>query len=131
MGTVATTEVDGQQFMGVNSRGPGYTQGDFEAAQQTRDRLIETYPDVMASQNPGQIPNDALFHAEATAILRAARANGGSLAGRTFDLHVDNTMCDSCDAVLPLLTRELGIPTIQLIGPGGRTRTIRNGYWAN
>jgi NMD protein affecting ribosome stability and mRNA decay len=61
-----------------------------------RDDLIEKYPKVMSTDNIGQIPNDALFHAEVTVLLRAARANGGTLEGKTVEVTVDREMCNSC-----------------------------------
>jgi hypothetical protein len=116
--------------MGVNSQGPGYTAEDRAAAIEVRDRMIEKYPEIMDTTHPSRIPNNALFHAEATVMLRAARDNGGSLPGREFDLHVDRRTCDmSCMEVLPYLTRELGYPTVRIFDGSGRDLTIRNGNW--
>lgn len=39
---------------------------------------------MMATGNIGPKPNDALFHAEANALLRAAEPYGGTLAGRAI-----------------------------------------------
>jgi len=128
-GTVAYGEVDGTPFLGVNSRAPGYTDADRNAADQMRDGLLAKYPEVMNTDNIGRMPNDALYHAEATTLLRAAQANGGSLAGRTFEVHVDREMCRSCDLVLPSLGLELGNPTVTFIDAAGRRRTMRNGMW--
>ena len=47
----------------------------------------------MNTDNIGRYPNNAVFHAEATCLLRAARANGGTLAGKTIDVTVDREMC--------------------------------------
>lgn len=80
------------------------------AAERLRGELIAKYPDSMAKENIGQMPNDAVFHAEATALLRAARANGGSLAGKELMVHVDRPMCSNCSKILPLIGLELGDP---------------------
>ncbi len=129
LGTVAYGEIGGTPFIGVNSRGPGYTDADRAAADQMRDTLLAKYPELMETENIGRIPNDALYHAEATTLLRAARANRGSLAGRTFDIQVDREMCRSCDRVLPSMGLELGNPTVRFIDATGRRKTMRNGAW--
>jgi hypothetical protein len=92
-------------------------------------RFLAKYPDAMATDNIGQMPNNSLYHAEATLLLRAAGARGGTLSGRTIDMHVDNPMCLSCQQVLPLIGRELGNPTARFTDPAGRQRTMRNGRW--
>jgi hypothetical protein len=125
--TVAYAEVDGKPVLGVNSTAPGYTEADRAAANQMRATLLVKYPDAMATDNIGQIPNNALYHAEATLLLRAAAANRGSLAGRTIDMLVDNTMCPSCQEILPLIGRALGNPTVRFADPAGRRRTMRDG----
>ena len=127
--TVAYTEVGGTPFIGINSTAPGYTDADRAAATKMRGVLIEKYPDVMQTANIGWKPNDAVFHAEATILLRAAEGNGGTLAGRTIEIQVDRRMCPGCPIVLPYVTRELGYPTVTLVGPNGVRRTIRNGDW--
>jgi hypothetical protein len=109
-GTVSYTTLDGVEIFGSNSTSPTYTSRDRAAALQLRAKLIEKYPDVMDSDEAGRRPNDALFHAETTALLRAARANGGTLAGRTLEVHSDRALCPSCSEVLPLVGVELGDP---------------------
>ena len=127
---MAYATVDGEPTsFGVNSRGPGYNPEDRAAANQMRDTMIAKYPGVMATENKGEIPNDALYHAEATTLLRAARDNGGSLAGKNLDVYVDRTLCGSCMRVLPYFTRELGYPTVRFRDADGVEKTIRNGYW--
>jgi hypothetical protein len=91
--------------------------------------LIQKYPDVMKTDNIGQKPNDALFHAEATVLLRAARENGGTLAGQTLEVFADGAMCDSCKKVLPKLGFELGNPTVTFVDDAGQRLTMRNGKW--
>lgn len=126
-GTVAHTSLDGKDIFGSNSKSPTYSSADRRAAEQMRDILIEKYPEVMNTDNPGYKPNDALFHAETTLLLRAARENGGTLAGRTLDIYVDRPVCNSCKKVVPILGSELGNPKINLFDPGGKVGTIFDG----
>jgi hypothetical protein len=94
-----------------------------------RDTLLEKYPTILNADDVGRRPNDALFHAETTVLLRAARNNGGTLAGRTLDILVDKEMCPSCDKVLPLVGVEVGNPTVTFTGPKGEMATMKNGTW--
>lgn len=128
-GTVAFTEVDGQAVFGVNANAPGYTARDAAMARDMRQRLIERYPDVMATGNLGHKPNDALFHAEANTLMRAAEPFGGTLAGRTIEMRVDRRLCDSCDAVLPPLAAQIGNPTVRIIDGTGALWIMRDGTW--
>jgi deoxycytidylate deaminase len=128
-GTVAVTTLNDKDIYGVNSNSPTYTSTDRQAAEQIRDVLVQKYPETMTTDNLGQRPNDALFHAEATALLRAAAENGGSLSGRRFEIYVDNAMCASCRAVLPKIGLELGNPTVTFVDTAGFKQTIRNGVW--
>ncbi len=96
-----------------------------------RTILVEKRPDVMNTRNLGQIPNDALFHAEANVLMRAARKLGGSLAGRELEVHVDRPMCGSCKRVLPLLASEIGNPTVRFMDNRGTTLILRNGIWVD
>jgi hypothetical protein len=121
--------MDGQGYLGVASTMPGYTQEDRDAANAMRDRLVQSDPSVMATDNVGRKPNDSLYHAETTALMRAARANGGSLSGRSIEMYVDRDICSSCEAVLPLVGRELGHPTVRFIDIYGQRRTLRRGKW--
>jgi hypothetical protein len=75
----------------------------------------------------GQKPTDAFFHAETTVLLRAARENGGTLAGRTLEVVVDGRLCPSCEIVLPKVALELGNPTITFTDRIGRRLTVRDG----
>lgn len=111
----------------MNSNAPGYTVADQTAAEAMRDRLVQRYPDVMRSENLGWKPNDAVFHAEANALLPAAAANGGTLAGRTVEIRVDRGLCGSCKAVLPKLTMELGNPGVRIVDGAGAVWTMSNG----
>jgi len=129
IGTVAVTSIDGENVFGSNSTSPTYTSADRAAAEDMRGVLLEKYPEVMSVDNIGGRPNDALFHAEANVLMRAAKANGGTLAGREIEVHADREMCQSCQNVLPLLGLELGNPTVTFVGPRGTQATMRNGEW--
>lgn len=129
--TVAHGVMDGQSFMGVNSGAiVEYSPQDLNDAKRVRRPLIEKYPKIMSTDNVGRRPNDALFHAESTVLLRTARANGGSLAGKTIEVTVDKDMCRSCEAVLPKLGLELGNPTVTFRDLDGNIVGImRDGDW--
>src|SRR5262249_19153529 len=130
VGVIATTTMDGKEISGVNSKSPAYKRVDEKAAKLMRAMLIEKYPDVMALRNVGEMPNNALFHAEATALLRAARENGGKLTNRNLVVAVDKDMCPNCEEVLPLLTPELGSPQVSFVDRLGRILgTIKDGKW--
>ncbi len=128
-GTVAYTEVNEVAIYGISSDSPEFRDRDVVAAERLRGDLIAKYPDDMARENVGQRPNDAVFHAETTTLLRAARENGGSLAGQSLEVHVDRPMCSSCDRILPLVGLELGDPTVTFIGPSRVPKTMRGGVW--
>jgi hypothetical protein len=127
--TVALCKVDDMPFLGINSDAPTYTGADRAAAENLRSTLIEKYPETMSTDNVGQFPNDSLFHAEVTCLLRAAHANGGSLEGRTVVMHVDRTMCDRCEKVLPLVGLELGDPMVTFVDPNEEISVMHNGTW--
>lgn len=118
--SVSTCQVDGIPYIGVNSQALTYSDRDNTAAEQIRDSLIQSYPSRMNTDNIGQFPNNAVFHAEATCLLRAARANGGTLAGKVIEVHVDREMCRSCKQILPYIGLELGNPTVTFKDPRGR-----------
>ena len=128
-GTVAFTTVDDVPIFGVNSDAPGYTARDETMARDMRARLIGRYPEMMATGNVGHIPNNALFHAEANALMRAAESSGGSLAGRTIILRVDREICRSCKVTLPGLGIEIGNPTVRIVDGTGAVWIMRDGVW--
>jgi hypothetical protein len=128
IGTVSTTEVDGVRYFGSNSTAPSYTDADYREAAAYRDVLVAKYPDIMATNNIGAKPNDAVFHAEANILLRIARDNGGTLAERSIEIHSDRPLCSSCNTALPYIGMELGNPTVTFVGPQGQTR-VRDGGW--
>jgi len=120
---------EGSRF-GVNSTANSYEPRDRYEAQRMRDDLIYEYPDVMEIESISLMPNNALFHAETTLLLRAARANGGSLAGLEFEVHVDGrNVCNNCQRVLPYVGLELGNPIVTFVNPSGTRRTMRDGRW--
>jgi hypothetical protein len=100
-GAVTWTRFDGKDIFGSNSNSPTYAPVDRVAAETMRDVLTRKYPNVMATDNVGQMPNNAVFHAEATILLRAARESGGTLAGRTLEVYSDREICNNCKIVLP------------------------------
>ena len=128
-GTVTWTRFDGIDFFGSNSQSPTYTRADRAAAFEMRARLLEKYPELAKSDNVGQMPSNAVFHAETTVLLRAARQNGGTLAGRTLEIFGDDLVCNNCKVILPKLGLELGNPTVTFIDHTGQSLTMRNGKW--
>ncbi|MDJ0514332.1 MAG: hypothetical protein QNJ62_12905 [Methyloceanibacter sp.] len=129
--TVAHCTFDDQTFFGVNSKeGTNYTRRDDYQAKKMRGVLLEKHPEVMNADNIGQMPNNALFHAEAICLFRAARGNGGTLEGKRIQVTVDREMCKSCKEVLPLVGLELGNPTVIFRDLDGTiVRAMRNGTW--
>ena len=128
-GAVTVTQFGGKTIFGSNSASPTYTRADDVAARRLRDVLVDKYPDTMKQDNIGEKPNDAVFHAETTILLRAARENGGTLANQTLEVHADRAMCRSCRKVLPFIGLELGNPVVTFVDRSGRTQTMKNGNW--
>jgi hypothetical protein len=91
--------------------------------------MLEKYPKVLATRNIGSKPNNALYHAETTVLLRAARENGGTLSGNNLVVIVDRRLCSSCEVLLPYVGRELGNPTVTFVDKIGRSRTMKDGRW--
>jgi hypothetical protein len=127
-GVVVVATIDGVDVFGSNSNSPAYTHIDSTAALRLRDSLLKKYPQLPA-KNIGQMPSDALFHAETTVLLRAARRNGGTLVGRTLTVYGDTKTCNNCRAVLPYVGLELGNPTVTFVDPDGSSMTMRDGAW--
>jgi hypothetical protein len=128
-GTVAFTTIDGTDIFGSNSRSPTYTSVDRVSAVRMRDILVKKYPTEFSAERIERMPNDAIFHAKTTVMLRAARQNGGALAERTLTVHVDEKLCNNCEVVLPYVGLELGNPTVTFVDATGLTRTMRDGNW--
>lgn len=128
--TVAVTEISGSLVFGTNSGAPGYTGADKADADVWRGTLITKYPDIMSTGNIGAAPNNSMYHAEATILLKAARDNGGTLAGKHVEVHVNRSLCTSCDQVLPLLGRGLGNPTVTYVDTvTGARASMADGKW--
>ncbi|MDC7785672.1 hypothetical protein PQJ75_06180 [Rhodoplanes sp. TEM] len=129
-GTVAVAEVNGLLYFGTNSGAPTCTRVDETAAIRMRDMLITTYPKIMSSAQIGQIPNNSLFHAEATILLRASRDFSGSLDETAIQVFVDRDLCFSCRRALPVLGLELGNPRVTYVErSSGRRSEMWNGRW--
>jgi hypothetical protein len=129
LGTVTWTRFNGKDIFGSNSTSPTYTSIDYGAAKGMRDTLLTKYPDLRKSDNPGEWPGNAVFHAETTILLRAARENGGSLAGQTLEVHADRIMCNNCKEILPKIGLELGNPTVRFVDKTGRKLIMSDGAW--
>jgi hypothetical protein len=128
--TVAATRIDGQLYFGINSLAPGYSDADRNEANRMRDTLIDKYPTAMTTGDIGRFPNDAVYHAEATVLLRAARDSGGSLANREFEIYVDREMCWRCEKIIPSIGLELGNPLVIYVNTKtGERQTLLNGRW--
>jgi hypothetical protein len=100
--------LNGKAIFGVNSKfGDAYTPVDRAIANRLRGILNAKYPDPMERRdNLGEMPNDAVYHAEATVLLRAARESGRTLAGKTLEVIVDRRMCDSCEIAWSLAIQQ-------------------------
>jgi len=129
-GTVAVGKIDGDLYFGVNSTAPGYDATDRSRAVQFRGTLISKYPFDMDAANTGGVPNDGLFHAETTILLRAASDHGWSLSNRSIEITVDREVCYSCGEVLPRIGMEIGNPYVRFIErTTGYTSEMWNGRW--
>lgn len=131
---VAITSLDDRHIFGLNSDishfSDLYTDKDRALADQFRDNMLVKYPDTMNSENIGWKPNDALYHAEATVLLRAWEQNGGTLEGKELLVVVNEKMCEpSCRRVLPKLGLELGDPRVTFVDDHGRVRIMKKGEW--
>jgi hypothetical protein len=128
-GTVSYTQLNGKDIFGSNSTSPTYDAVDRAAADATRDAFQKDYPETFDRENIGRMPNNALYHAETTVLLRAARENGGTLTGKTLEVYVDNPMCNNCDVVLPYVGLRVGNPTVTFIDSNKAVNTMRDGRW--
>jgi len=94
-----------------------------------RDLLLRDRPDIMNTRNIGGFPNDAVYHAEATSLMRWARALGGSLRGQKIEVVGDREICPRCITILPALAQELGDPEVTIGDPFGFRDSFKNGIW--
>jgi hypothetical protein len=109
-GAVAVTTIDGEDIFGINSDSSAYTSKDDIEARKLRDILVKKYPTKFSSENLGKMPNNALFHAETTVLLKAAKRNGGTLAGRTLTVYGDSKTATIATACCPMSDWNWGIP---------------------
>jgi len=108
-GVVAHTTLDGKEIFGVNSGSRAYTSVDDAAAVKLRAALMKNYPELSVGDDYiGKMPRNAIFHAETTLLLRVARENGGTLAGKELIVYTDTRTCNNCEAILPYVGLELG-----------------------
>jgi hypothetical protein len=114
---------------GTNSTLSTYTLEDRVKADRLRDDLVRTNRELPRGNRIGRQPNNAVYHAETTLLLRLAKQDGGSLAGQTFKVYVDREMCPSCERLLPRIGLELGNPTVTFIDREGNQLTMQNGKW--
>jgi hypothetical protein len=126
-GVVAIAVMDGRNYFGVNSTSLAYTSKDAAAANDMRDRVTRYDPDLRMHAEHGERPTDAFYHAETTVLLRAAKENGNTLAGRTIEVYVDADFCNNCKTILPKVALELGNPTVTVRAPLGQTFIVRDG----
>lgn len=130
IGVVTYAEVDGKQYFGTNSRSFLFDRADRADTEQLRDILLTKYPERFdLDDNISGAPKNALYHAETNILLRLARDNAGTLAGRKLEIFTDTPLCGNCRSVLPYVGKELGNPTVTFVGPNGRRDTMRDGAW--
>jgi hypothetical protein len=107
--TVAVTTIDGRDIHGTSSDYGDWTAIDDAETRRLRAIVVRKFPHQATGRALGQYPLDALYHAETNLLLRAARENGGSLAGRTLEVFVDGNTCNKCRMVLGHVAQELEI----------------------
>ena len=127
--TLAVANVNGRVVLGVNSNARGFTSYDRRAAEAMREQLLRRYPSALATDNIGRFPNTAIYHAEATSLLRAARARGGTLNGLNIEINVDRKFCPACYKLLPKIALELGDPDVTVVDPFGFHGRLQGGDW--
>jgi hypothetical protein len=128
--TVAVATPDAQRlFFGVNSHAPTFTDRDAGIARRTVDSMLLQFPETMSRDNIGSGPNNSVYHAEATVLLRMRDAFGGTLAGRELHVTVDRPICSSCRLVLPRLGTQLGNPTVSYYDGNGLQGIMKRGEW--
>jgi hypothetical protein len=96
-GAVTWLKFNEKDIFGSNSKSHLYTSIDNAAAVAMRSILLQKYPELFKSDNIGQMPANAVFHAEVTVLLRAARENRGTLAGLTLEVVSDRDICNNCE----------------------------------
>jgi hypothetical protein len=129
--TVAVTTIDGREIHGTSSEFGDWRAIDYVEARKLRAIILRKNPHLAKGRALGQMPLNAFFHAETSVLLRAARQHGGSLAGRTLDVFVDDDTCNNCQLILGHVGLELGNPTVTFINSiSGRIMgVVRDGKW--
>jgi hypothetical protein len=130
--TVAVTTIDGRRDIhGTSSRHGDWRAIDHVEVRRLRAVILRRYPHLARGRGLTEAPLDAFYHAETKLLLRAARESGGSLAGQTFDVFVDNETCSGCKRVLGYVGLELGNPTVTFINSrtGRVMGVVRDGKW--
>lgn len=129
--TVAVTTIDGREINGTSSKFGDWRAIDYAETRRLRAAVLRRNPHLAKGRGLSQVPLDAFFHAETNLLLRAARENGGSLAGRSLDVFVDNETCYRCEQILGRVGIELGNPTVTFINSrSGRVMgVVRDGEW--
>lgn len=94
-----------------------------------RSELVDEYPEVMSTTHLGRFPNNAAFHAEANALMRAAQVYGGTLSGREIEMRTDRELCWSCETLLPRIALQLGNPRVRIVDGAGQVWILRDGIW--
>lgn len=128
-GAVTVTTIEDTHIFGSNSSSPTYSPADRADADRLRGRYLGTEGSIPRPTTAGQMPSNAFYHAETTLLLRAARQNGGTLAGKALEVFGDTKMCNNCEAILPFVGKEVGNPTVTFIDPTGKRKTMRDGKW--
>tara|TARA_R110002095_G_C4202346_1_gene235160 strand:+ start:318 stop:722 length:405 start_codon:yes stop_codon:yes gene_type:complete len=116
LGTVAYVEIEGNKIFGVNSTAL-LNDADKNLGRMWREKL-------KFSAGRAQ----ALFHAEAHALMRAYEKTGGKLPSK-ITLYVDRLTCGPCQASLPKLAESMGIDQLTIITKNGHVGEIIDGKW--
>jgi hypothetical protein len=129
--TVAVTTIDGRDFHRTSSRRGDWRTVDHVEVRGLRSTILRRNPHLARRPSLTEVPLDAFYHAETNLLLRAAREHGGSLAGKSIDVFVDNEVCSSCKNVLRYVGLELGNPTVTFINSrtGRAMGVVRDGRW--
>jgi hypothetical protein len=129
--TVAVTRIEGRDFSGTSSKYGDWTAIDDAEVRRLQTVLVQRFPHQARGRALTQYPLGVLYHAETNVLLRAARANGGTLAGRTLEVFVDGVTCNNCRRVLGHVGHALGNPTVTFINSrtGRVMGVVRNGRW--
>lgn len=114
-GTVSITEVNGRQYIGVNS-------ANFTDADRALAKSWET--DLGVPRGPaGNFARQVLYHAEAHTLMQIYEDADGQMPAE-LTLYVDRIACSACQNTLPELVRTMGIETLTLRLNDGRIAIV-------